>query len=142
MTPSKEKVISDLQGQFKVKLHPVKGKQIFYTGIFNDGKEILICTPKSKLYPKGHGWVDITTKQYELLDRAFEGILAIRQEHNKLYSVKFKDLKNYLTIASMLNNTREGDHWKLYIFPDHIEVLGNKNILPILPITLDETINQ
>lgn len=140
MIPSKEKVISDLQNQLKVKLHQMKGKRIFYTGILDDGNEIVVCTPESKLHLKGHGWVDITTKQYELLDRAFEGILAIRLEHNKLYSVKFKDLKNYLTVDSMLNNTREGDHWKLYIFSDYIQVRGNENLLSILPITFDETI--
>ena len=140
MIPSKEKVISDLQDQFKVKLHPVKGKQIFFTGILNNGKEILICTPKSKLYPKGHGWVDITVQQYEILDSSFEGILVIRLEGNKLYNLNFKDLQSYLTVDSMIYNKREGDHWKLYIFPDYIEVRGNKNILPILPVTLDETI--
>ena len=142
MIPSKEKVISDLENQFKVKLHSVKGKRIFYAGILENGKDILICTPESKLHSKGYGWVDITTKQNEMLGQAFEGIVAIRLEQNKLYNLNFKDLKKYLTVDSMVNNSREGDHWKLHILPNHIKVLGNKNLFSILPITVDQTNNN
>lgn len=134
MIPSKEKVISDIEEQFSTKLKPVKAKRIFYAGILDFGKEILICTPESQLHSKGYGWVDITTRQYEMLDHAFEGILAIRLEGNKLYFLKFKDLKKYFTVDSMVNNTHEGHHWKLHILPDHIKALGNRNHLPILPV--------
>lgn len=137
MIPSKEKVISDLEEQIKVDLHPMKSKRIFYSGILEDGNEIVVCTPESKLYPRGHGWVDITMKQYEILDGAFKGILAIRLGNNMLYNLNFKDLKGYLTVDAMVYNKREGDHWKLHILPDYIKVLGNENRFPIHGDTFD-----
>ena len=138
MIPSKEKVISGLEDKFKVELRSVRGKRIFYNGILDSGKEILICTPESKLQSKGYGWVDITAKQYEILDRVLIGILAIRLEGNKVYYLNFEDLKKYLTAETMVNNAREGDHWKLYILSDHIKVLGNKNHLYIKANMIEE----
>ena len=90
MIPSKEKVISELETHFNVKLSQLRAKRIFYNGKLPNGKEILVCTPESKLYPAGHGWVDITTIQYEMLDKAYMGILAFRLEGDKIYYLNFK----------------------------------------------------
>ncbi len=137
MIPSKEKVASALEKHFTLKLYPLSGKQIFFSGKMANGKEILVCTPKSKLYPAGHGWVDITTIQFEMLDKVFRGILAFRLEGNKVYYLCFQDLKKSLTDEAMVNNAREGDHWKLHLLPDHIKIINNKNQLAIKPNGLD-----
>jgi hypothetical protein len=134
---SKEKAISGLETFFDVKLHASQGKRIIFNGKLTNGKQILVCTAQSKLYPKGYAWVDITTLQFEILNNAYFGIFAFRTEPAKVYYVRFEELKKYLTDKAMVNNEREGDHWKLHIFPDHIKVLNNKNQLLIEPNNLD-----
>jgi hypothetical protein len=135
--PSKEFVISKLQEYFTISLSKLPKYRIFYNGIFNDTEEILICTPHSKLHINGHGWMDITSKQILLLNKAKHSILAFRLEGNKVYYVNFYDLEKYLTPESMFNNSREGNHWKLYIWPKHIEIRGNANSLLVESDNLD-----
>lgn len=91
----------------------------------------MVCTLQSKLYPNGFAWIDLTTVQCGILDKANLAVLAFRTESAKVYYVRFGELKKYLTERAMINNEREGDHWKLHIFPDHIEVINNKNHLSI-----------
>lgn len=131
--PSKEIVISKLQEFFTITLHKLPKYNVFYSGILKDNEEILICTPHSKLHINGHGWIDITSKQILLLKKAKHSILAFRLEGNKVYYVNFYDFEKNLTQESMLNNSREGNHWKLYIWPNHIEIRGNANKLTVKP---------
>jgi hypothetical protein len=131
--PSKEFVISKLQECVTITLHKLPKYNVFYSGILNDNEEILICTPHSKLHINGHGWIDITSKQILLLKKAKHSILAFRLEGNKVYYVNFFDLEKYLTQETMLNNKKEGNHWKLYIWPKHIVIRGNANRLLVEP---------
>ena len=135
--PSKEFVISELEDYYKVSLTKLPKYRIFYSGLLNNNEEILICTPESKLHIKEHGWIDITNKQVLLLKKAKHSILAFRLEGNKVYYINFSDLVKYLTPKSMFNNSREGDHWKLYIWPKHIEIRGNGNLHLVQPNNLD-----
>ena len=129
--PTKESIISKLQQHFKTILHPITGKQIFYTGKLNNGRVILVCTPQSKLHRNGNGWVDITITQLALLEKTDCSILALRLEGDKVYYLNISDLKPYLTNESMVNNKREGDHWKLHMWPSYIQVLGNNEKLQV-----------
>lgn len=133
-----DKVISNLQKHFGVSLYTVRNKKIFYTGDLPDGGEILICTPKSKLQPKGNGWVDLTVKQITLLQKATYAVFAIRLESDKTYYLGLDDLKPLLTEDAMIYNDHEGDHWKLHIWPDHIKVLGNHKTLDIIPNNINK----
>ena len=103
----------------------VPGKQIIYQGKSLTGKDIIVCSPQTKLHDKGYGWVDFTVVQYTLMND-FISIIAIRMEGDRVYYFNFDDLKPFLTKEAMVFNVREGDHWKLYIWPDYIQVLGNK----------------
>jgi hypothetical protein len=134
--PSKEKTIDVLERYLGVQLNKIPGKQILFHGTFNDQRELVVCTPESKLYPKGFGWIDITSIQYALLDQK-KSILAFRLPHERVYYLMFEDLKTYLTKKSLLNNVREGDHWKIHIWPEHFQILGNDNIFPIVPNVIE-----
>lgn len=123
--PSKEEVVAKLKNLFNVNLLLVPRKQLFYSGKLPNGKEMLICTPGSKLHPRGNGWTDLTTVQVSMLEKADCSMLAFRVEGNSVYYVNFIELRSYLTEETMINNKNEGDHWKLHIWPDHIKVLGN-----------------
>jgi hypothetical protein len=138
--PTIESVIYELQECYTISLHKLLKYNVFYSGTFIDNEEILICTPHSKLYINGHGWIDITSKQILLLKKAKHSILAFRLEGNKVYYVNFYDLEKYLTPESMFNNSREGNHWKLYIWSKHIEIRGNANSLSVEPDNLDNLI--
>lgn len=137
---SKEEVIARLKSLFGADLHPVPRKQLFYSGKLANGKEILVCTPGSKLHPGGNGWTDLTTIQVSMLEQADYSILAFRVEGN-VYYISFPVLRNYLTEEALTNNKNEGDHWKLHIWPDHIKVLGNDAIFYFEANNLDEIKN-
>jgi hypothetical protein len=108
--------------------------------VIYDIEDISICTPESKLHKNGHGWIDITSKQILLLKKAKYSILAFRLEGNKVYYVNFSDLEKYLTQEYIFNNNREGNHWKLYIWPKHIEIRGNAKHLLVEPNKLSNFI--
>lgn len=128
---SKETVISNLQKELSVSLKLETGKRIIYSGIDINRKKIIVCTPESKVHNKGHGWVDFTAIQKTLIEKADFSIMALRMGDDKTYYINFKLLAPYLTSETMVNNKREGDHWKLYIWPDHIQIRGNVNHMPI-----------
>jgi hypothetical protein len=55
-TPTKEKVISDLEQHLGLSLYQVMGKQIFYSGRDVYGNDVLVCTPYSRRHAQGNGW--------------------------------------------------------------------------------------
>lgn len=134
--PSIEDVISRLQDHFQIRLEKVPGKQVVYQGKNQDGKSFLVCSPQSRLHERKHGWIDLTTIQFDLLSQSDVPFLALRVEGNGVYYFYFNELKPYLTKQAMLYNQREGDHWKLYIWPETIEVRGNDSRLRVKPDTL------
>jgi len=133
----KETIIKQLEDYFHVKLQQVKCKQIIYEGMLSNNMRMVVCTPKSKMYPRGFGWVDLTTVQLEAFDKYTYQILAIRMEGGSLYYLHVQTLTPYLTIESRKYNTREGNHWKLYLYPDHIRITGNKELYMIEPNNLN-----
>jgi len=137
-TPTKEKIISELERHLRLDLFQVMGKQIFYSGRDGYGKEVLVCTPYSRLHAQGNGWIDLTTIQFAMLDKVHDSILAFRVEPNKVYYFHFRDLKPYMTKETMVYNKHEGDHWKIYVWPNYIQVLGNESIFRMRPNNLDD----
>ena len=89
------------------------------------------------MHPKGHGWTDITEIQKSLLEKGDYSILAIRMEGGRAYYLDFKILEPFLIEGAMVYNEREGNHWKLYVWPDYLEIIGNSRRLQITPNNLD-----
>lgn len=107
----------------------IEGKRIMFQSKLENGESIVMCTPQSKLHPQGFYWVDITEIQYDVLESAENGIIIFRLEGQKLMMVAWCDLKPYFLPECMRNNPKEGNHWKLNIFNDHIKVSGNPSEL-------------
>lgn len=93
---------------------------------YSDGKKIVLCTPASKIHVNGHGWFDLNLSQVELLDNAAVSILVVRLDGEKIYYVDFKELRKLMTTKCMTRSKTSGEHWKLYIWKDYIEVRGNR----------------
>ncbi len=122
--PNKQIVVSTVNEKYQCALSNIKRKQIMYEGT-SRGRRIVLCTPSSKLHVNGNGWFDLTTKQVDLLDDSHIAILAVRLEGNKIHYVDFKELRKLMTPDVMTRNATEGEHWKLYVWNDHLKVLGN-----------------
>lgn len=99
-----------------------------FQGVSN-GRRIVVCTPYSKIHLIGKGWFDLTIKQVELLDAADIAVLAVRLEDGGINYVNFKELRKLMTLDIQRVNTREGEHWKFYIWGDHIQVRGSNSKL-------------
>ncbi|CAM4102622.1 hypothetical protein [Mesobacillus thioparans] len=107
-----------------------------YEGL-SEGKRLVLCTPSSKLHPQGKGWFDLTTIQVDLLDDSDIAILAVRLQGNKIYYLDFKKLRKLMTSNIILDNSREGNHWKLYVWENYIKVQSNEKEFHVQPEILD-----
>jgi hypothetical protein len=122
--PDKKILMEKLSKKLGCPLIPIKRKQIIYQGIRN-GERVVVCTPSSKIHVNGNGWFDLTTIQVELLDDADSSLLAVRLEGNRVYIINFKKLRKLMTSDITLNNYAVGEHWKLFVWENHIQVQGN-----------------
>ncbi|MEK4510143.1 hypothetical protein [Paenibacillus sp. FSL K6-2524] len=130
--PNKEFVINELSKKFNCTLSTIQGKKIMYHGN-SCGKKIVVCTPYSKVHVIGKGWFDLTTKQVELLDDSEIAVLAVRLGVNKIYYIDFKELRKLMPLEIILKNPNEGEHWKLFVWEDHIQVQGNERKFMVQP---------
>ncbi|ASA25664.1 hypothetical protein [Paenibacillus donghaensis] len=128
-------VINELSKRYNCTLSTIQGKQIMYQAI-SGGKSIVICTPYSKLHVSSKGWFDLTTKQIELLDDSHIAVLAVRLGVNKIYYIDFKELRKMMNPEIMLRNPNEGEHWKLFVWEDHIKVQGNEQKFMVQPVAV------
>lgn len=129
--PNIQLVIATVTKKYNCSLFSIARKKIMFEGAYN-GKKLVLCTPKSKLHVKGHGWFDLTTKQVELLDDADIAILAVRLEGNKIYYVDFKELRKLIATAKRINYSFD-EKWRLYIWLNYITVRGNDTKFLIEP---------
>ena len=137
--PLKEKVVKELEDYLKTDLYQVPRRLILFNGILKDGSTVLVCTPQSKLKPRGCGCIDLTTVQVSMLDNADHSILAFRVEDNRVYYLDFRNLKPYLTEEAAYYSEKRGKTlWQLYIWSYCIQILRNKNRLEISPNRLTE----
>ena len=111
-------------------LRQVPRKKIMFQGKKPNGETVTLCSPQAKKQPKDFYWVDITQEQARVLDETDIGLLFFRLAGNNLMLVSWSDLKKYLTSECMRYNANEGNHWKLYIYKDHITVSGNAKEMP------------
>lgn len=137
-TPSKEEVLSKLQEYINVDLHKVPKRRLFYSSQMTNGKKIMICTPKSKLHVRGHGWTDLTTTQISILEEADYALVAFRMEGGNIYYVDFSKLRKFLTEDALMYNSSRKNHWKLYLWPTHIQIRGNDRRLDIEPNSIED----
>lgn len=130
--PDMKIVLETISKQHNCALSNIARKQIMYQGV-TDGKRLVLCTPSSKLHPQGKGWFDLTIKQVEILDDSDIAILAARLQGGKIYYINFKDIRKLMTSDIMLENPREGEHWKFYVWPNYIKVQGNEKEFFVQP---------
>jgi hypothetical protein len=129
---NKNIVINEISKKYNCNLSTIQGKQIMYQGI-SGGQKIVVCTPYSKIHVIGKGWFDLTTKQVKLLDEPDVAVLAVRLGLNKIYYVDFKELRKLMKPEIMLKNSNEGEHWKLFVWEDHVQVQGNDRRFMVQP---------
>lgn len=120
-------VVEVASGAARCKYQLIPGKKIMFESRLENGESIAMCTPQSKFHPQGFYWTDITSVQYELLDSYDNAIVIFRLQGRMLTMLNWEDLKPYFTAKCMRNNSKEGNHWKLNIYTDHIKVSGNEN---------------
>ncbi|WP_312470322.1 hypothetical protein [Neobacillus sp.] len=130
--PDKRKLMERLSKKLGCTLIPIKRKQIMYEGLRN-GERVVVCTPSSKIHVNGNGWFDLTTIQVAILDDANTALLAVRLEGNRVYIINFKKLRKLMTSNITLNNYAVGDHWKLFVWENHIQVQGNDQKYQVSP---------
>jgi hypothetical protein len=135
--PSKEAVIQQLEEYYETKLSPIQGKRILYEGTLSNKLRIVVCTPQTKIHAQGQGWVDISKTQVEEFKNFDISILAIRMEGNMMYYMHFDTLRPYFTDESLLTNKTAGEFWRLYLWPDKIQIVRNKEMLSIEPNNLN-----
>lgn len=109
----------------------VPRKRIIFQGRCLNGETITLCSPQSKIHPKGFYWVDITQEQFRILNETTKGLIFFRLEGRNFLIVNWSDLKAYLTPDCMRYNANEQNHWKLNIYKDHIKISGNLREMPI-----------
>ena len=103
----------------------IQGKKIMFESKLENGESIALCSPQSKFYPQGFYWCDMTSIQCELLDEYDNTIVIFRLQGRKMMMVSWCDLKPLFTVDCMRENPKEGTHWKMNIYDDHIKVSGN-----------------
>lgn len=116
--------------KYMCKFNYIKGKKIMFEGE-KDGKRIVVCSPSTKIHPRGNGWFDLTTKQTEILDKADIASVIVRMEDGRIHSIDYKALRNLLNNNNMKTNTNEGDHWKLFVWQNHLEIQGSNETLAL-----------
>ena len=121
----------EVENIFCVNLKKLRKKKIIYDGVTQDNKSLILISPSSKLHSRGCGWVDITKIQKDLASGYSLAVTAFRLPDRKTYYVDFDKLSEHLSKKAMMNNSHEGDHWKLYIWSEYIEIRNSKNKLPI-----------
>jgi len=121
--PNKRVVLEKVSKRYQCSFSPLKQKKIMYEGMVN-GRTIIVCTPSSKIHPRGNGWFDLTIKQTEILDEADVAILAVRLPEGRVNYIDYKKIRELMTDKNKRTNSREGEHWKLYVWKSHIKVQG------------------
>jgi len=131
-----DQIKKKVESMFGVNLKKLPRKKIIYEGVAKDNKSLVLISPSSKLHSIGCGWIDITKIQKDLASEYSLAIIAFRLPDQKTYYFDFDKLSEHLSEETMMNNSHEGDHWKLYIWPKHIEIRKCDTKLPIRPNAL------
>lgn len=126
-----EEVIKILETRYNINFTPVRGKKVFNDTHINGERSIVVCSPLSKMHAGGQGWIDLTRIQIDLIEKYDAAAIAFRLPNRQTYYVNYQQISPLLTEDCTFNNQREGIHWKLYIWPERIEVRRNVGALHI-----------
>jgi hypothetical protein len=126
---TQDELVKILETRYNVFFTPVRGKKVFYDTNINGKRSVVLCSPCSKIHKDGQGWIDLTKIQIDLLAEYNAALLAFRLPNRQAYYVNYQQIRSLLTEACIFDNSREGVHWKLYIWPERIEVRKNKRTL-------------
>ncbi len=132
-TISIPEILDLFENKYNISLLKIQRKKIIFEGTTTKKKSIVVVMPESKIYLKGHGWVDFTKKQLDLFSKYSIVIAIFRLNNGSTYYIDFNKLLPLLTQDCMHNNKKEGDHWKLDIWPNELKIKRSNGKLSIKP---------
>ncbi|RKZ79970.1 MAG: hypothetical protein DRQ35_03195 [Gammaproteobacteria bacterium] len=126
-------IVKEFENDFNVRLSIMHGKRIIYDGKTKVGTSVVVVMPASKIYGKGNGWVDFTKIQIDIFKQHKIAIAAFRLSDGLTYYVDMQSLYPLLTQQNMMENDREGEHWKLDVWPNRIVIRNGGETLYVKP---------
>ncbi len=115
-----ENIVTEFEKEFDILLSKMPRKKIIYYGQTKVGISIVVVMPASTIYARGNGWVDFTKIQIDIFKQHKIAIAVFRLSDGTTYYVDMQALYPLLTEQNMMENDREGEHWKLDIWPNKI----------------------
>ncbi len=110
-------IVEMFERQYSIALRKLPRKQIIYGGSTASNKSVIVAMPASKIYARGNGWIDFTKVQIDLFKQYTIAIAIFRLDDGTNYYVTLVDLLPLLSKDNMMVNSREGEHWKIDIWP-------------------------
>ena len=112
---------------FRYQLLP--GKRRMYQAKDSQGQLHGLCFSSSRYHDTicGH-WFDLTEKQKKLMDSMAAGHHVALLDGVGVSVTEWHVLSALLTAGTMCYNTREGNHWKLYVRNGRLEVQNGGSI--------------
>ncbi len=132
-TETIENIIDEFESEYYIHLSKMPRKKIIYDGQTEGGLSVVVIMPSSTIYAKGNGWVDFTKIQINLLKEYEVAIAAFRLSNGKVYYIDMQSLYPLLTQQNMMKNDKEGEHWKLDIWPTKIIIRNGGETLQVKP---------
>lgn len=128
-----ENIVAIFEKEHGVHLSKIPRKKIIYEGKTKQGKSIGIVMPASKIYARGNGWVDFTKIQIDLLKQYQIAVAVFRLSDGATYSIDMSALFPMLTQENMMENEKEGEHWKMDIWSSKIVIRNGGETLHVKP---------
>ena len=124
-------VVNEFGKEYDIFLSKVKRKKIIYEGVTKNNDSIVVVTRESKIYPRGNGWVDFTKIQIEIFKQSLIAVCAFRMSDGTTYYINMANLFPLLTLDNLMENKREGEHWKIDIWPNKLVIRNGGQLLSI-----------
>ena len=115
-----ESIVAIFENKYGIQLSKIPRKKIIYDGKTKRGKSIVVVMPASKIYARGNGWVDFTKIQIDTLKQYQIAVAAFRLSDGTTYFIDMNALFPILTQENIMENEKEGEHWKMDIWPNKI----------------------
>jgi len=126
-------IVQVFESEFGVQLSKMPRKKIIYDGKTKQNKSIVVVMPASKIYARGNGWIDFTKIQVDTLKKYQIAIAAFRLSDGTTYFIDMNTLFPMLTQENIMENEREGEHWKMDIWPNKIIIRNGGETLHVKP---------
>lgn len=128
-----DSIVTEFKKEYGVILSKLPRKKIIYVGETGGGKSIVVAMPASKIYTRGYGWVDFTKIQVDIFKQYLISIAIFRLSDGFSYYIDMKHLFPLLTEGNMMENKKEGEHWKINIWPNKLVIRNGNQSLNIQP---------